>query len=114
MTLASAGADGRPSARTVLLKGCDERGFVFFTNYDSRKGGELIANPHASLLFFWPELERQVRIEGQVEKTADTESDTYYSSRPLGSRVGAWASPQSEPITQIGRASCRERGCQYG
>src|SRR3546814_17534350 len=103
MTLASVGADGRPSARTVLLKGFDERGFVFFTNYDSRKGGELIANPHASLLFFWPELERQVRIEGQVEKTADTESDTYYSSRPLGSRVGAWASPQRSAERRVGK-----------
>ncbi|TAM84055.1 MAG: pyridoxamine 5'-phosphate oxidase [Candidimonas sp.] len=99
MTLASADSHGRPSARIVLLKGFDERGFVFFTNYESRKGEELSANPRASLLFFWAALERQVRIEGEVAKVADDESDAYYDSRPLGSRIGAWASPQSRPIT---------------
>lgn len=100
MTLCSVNADGRPSARIVLLKGFDARGFVFYTNYESRKGRELGANPHASLSFFWPELERQVRIEGQAEKVPEAESDTYFNSRPLGSRIGAWASPQSQPITR--------------
>ena len=98
MTLATASADGRPSVRVVLLKGFDAAGFVFFTNYDSRKGRELAANPHAALLFFWPELERQVRIEGAVQRVSADESDAYYASRPLGSRIGAWASPQSRPI----------------
>jgi len=98
MALATVGADGRPSSRMVLLKGCDARGFVFFTNYESRKGRELAANPHASLLFFWAELERQVRIDGAIEKAPATESDEYYATRPLGARIGAWASPQSAPI----------------
>ena len=100
MTLATADAQGRPSARIVLLKGIDERGLVFFTNYQSRKGGELAAQPYASLLFFWPVLERQVRIEGRVEKVGPQESDRYYESRPLGSRIGAWVSPQSQPISR--------------
>ena len=100
MTVATVGADGRPSARIVLLKGFDERGFVFYTNYDSRKGRELASHPQASLLFFWPALERQVRIEGDIEKTSAEESDEYFVSRPLGSRVGAWVSPQSQPITR--------------
>ena len=98
MTLATADERGVPSARVVLLKGYDTRGFVFYTNYDSRKGRELAANPKAALLFFWAELERQVRIEGLVERIAPDESDEYYRSRPLASRIGAWASPQSEPI----------------
>jgi len=98
MTLATADAAGRPSARIVLLKGFDAQGFVFYTNYQSRKGAELATNPHASLLFFWPELERQVRIEGRVTQVSPAESDAYYASRPLGSRIGAWASPQSQPI----------------
>ena len=98
MTLATVGGDGQPSARVVLLKGFDERGFVFYTNYESRKGRELLAHPRAALLFFWPELERQVRVEGSVEKVADEESDAYFRSRPHGSRVGAWASPQSQVI----------------
>ena len=102
MTLATATADGQPSARTVLLKGFDQSGFVFFTNYQSRKGGELAANPHAALLFFWPELERQVRIDGSVAQTSEQESDEYFRSRPLASRIGAWASPQSQPITSQG------------
>ncbi len=96
MTLATADADGKPSARTVLLKGFDQSGFVFFTNYDSRKGKELAANARAALLFFWPELERQVRIDGTVERTTSQESDEYFRSRPLASRIGAWASPQSQ------------------
>jgi len=98
MTLATADRNGVPSARTVLLKGYDASGFVFFTNYQSRKGRELADNPHAALLFFWAELERQVRIEGRVEKIAAADSDEYYRSRPLPSRIGAWASPQSEQI----------------
>ena len=116
MTLATADAGGVPSARVLLLKGYDERGFVFFTNYDSRKGRELAANPQAALLFFWPELERQVRIEGLVERIAAEESDAYYRSRPLASRIGAWASPQSEPIPSkawlMGRAA--EMGLRHG
>ena len=99
MTLATADADGKPSARTVLLKGFDQSGFVFFTNYDSRKGKELASNARAALLFFWPELERQVRIDGAVERTTSQESDEYFRSRPLASRIGAWASPQSQAIT---------------
>ena len=98
MTLATVGADGKPAARIVLLKGFDERGFVFFTNYASRKGGELAARPDAALLFFWAELERQVRIEGVVAKVSDAESADYFASRPRPSQIGAWASPQSEPV----------------
>jgi pyridoxamine 5'-phosphate oxidase len=98
MTLATATTEGIPSARIVLLKGFDENGFVFFTNYQSRKGKELDENPHASLVFFWKELERQVRIDGLVEKVSEKESDIYFNSRPLGSRIGAWSSPQSEVI----------------
>ena len=116
MTLATADAGGVPSARVLLMKGYDERGFVFFTNYDSRKGRELAANPKAALLFFWPELERQVRIEGLVERIESAESDAYYRSRPLASRIGAWASPQSEPIPSkawlMGRAA--EMGLRHG
>lgn len=98
MTLATAGADGRPSTRVLLLKGADERGLVWFTNYASRKGHDLAVNPFAALQFFWEGLERVVRVEGRVEKVTDAESDLYYRSRPLGSRIGAWASPQSEVI----------------
>jgi pyridoxamine 5'-phosphate oxidase len=98
MTLATATADGRPSARMVLLKGLDEHGFVFFTNYESRKAGELAANPWAALVFYWFELHRQVRIEGQVAKVDPAESDTYFASRPLGSRIGALASHQSQVL----------------
>jgi len=100
MTLATVDAAGQPSARIVLLKGVDERGLVFFSNYESRKGGELAHNPHASVLFFWPALERQIRVEGTVSRIPGAESDAYYQSRPLGSRIGAWASPQSQPITR--------------
>ena len=98
MTLATVGADGRPSTRIVLIKGADARGIVWFTNYDSRKGRELAVNPFAALQFHWVELERVVRIEGSVEKVSEAESDEYFASRPLDSRVGAWASPQSEVI----------------
>ena len=95
MTLSTIGEDGRPSGRIVLLKGVDPRGFVFYTNYESRKGHDLAAHPVASLTFLWKELERQVRIEGAVEKVSPEESDAYYRTRPIGSRIGAWASPQS-------------------
>ncbi len=99
MTLATVGADGRPSTRVVLIKGCDERGIVWYTNYRSRKGQELAANPHAALQFHWVELERVVRIEGSVTQIDAAESDAYFASRPLDSRLGAWASPQSEVIS---------------
>jgi len=98
MTLSTIGANGRPAGRIVLLKGADASGFVFFTNYKSRKGRDLAAHPMAALTFMWKELERQVRIEGAVEKISAEESRAYYETRPLGSRIGAWASPQSEPI----------------
>ena len=98
MSLATVGAAGRPAGRIVLLKGLDPKGFVFFTNYESRKGRELAAHPFAALTFLWKELERQVRIEGAVEKVSADESSAYYATRPLGSRIGAWASPQSEAI----------------
>ncbi|MCX8004319.1 MAG: pyridoxamine 5'-phosphate oxidase [Burkholderiaceae bacterium] len=116
MTLATADAAGRPSARIVLLKGFDARGFVFFTNYDSRKGSELAANPHAALLFFWPELERQVRIEGEVARVGADESDAYFDSRPLASRIGAWASPQSQVIPSRAwlMARAAEMGVRHG
>jgi pyridoxamine 5'-phosphate oxidase len=98
MTLATATPEGRPSARMVLIKGVDARGFVFYSNYQSRKGRELAANAYAALVFYWAELERQIRIEGAVEPVAPEDSDAYYQSRPLGSRIGAWASAQSEVI----------------
>ena len=99
MTLATVDTGGRPSTRVVLIKYADERGLVFFTNYDSRKGHELAANPHAALQFHWVELERVVRVEGIVEKTSADESDAYFVTRPLDSRLGAWASPQSQVIS---------------
>ncbi|MGV3572238.1 MAG: pyridoxamine 5'-phosphate oxidase [Ramlibacter sp.] len=98
MTLATVGSDLRPSTRVVLIKGYDARGIVWYTNYESRKGQELAGNPFAALQFHWVELERVVRIEGRVEKVAAEESDAYYASRPLDSRIGAWASPQSQVI----------------
>lgn len=98
MTLATATADGVASARIVLLRTADEAGFTFYTNYTSRKGEELAANPQASLLFYWAELERQVRVEGAVERIPAAESDAYFASRPYGSRIGAWASPQSAVV----------------
>ncbi|MBU3637411.1 pyridoxamine 5'-phosphate oxidase [Polynucleobacter sp. es-MAR-4] len=98
MTLATADAAGNPSARIVLLKGADEAGFTFFTNYESQKGKDLAVRPQAALLFHWHELERQVRIKGVVERVSPTESDEYFQSRPAASRIGAWASPQSAEI----------------
>lgn len=123
MTLATVGRDALPSARIVLLKGLDVdgapagasgRGFVWFTNYESKKGRDLAIHPRAALCFFWPELERQVRIEGAVEKAGADESDRYFASRPLASRIGAWASPQSEVIAsraiiEANEAALRER-----
>ena len=99
MTLATVNHEGNPTARIVLLKGFDENGFVFFTNYNSHKGEALSKHPYASLVFFWKELERQVRIEGPVSRINEAESDAYFNSRPAESRIGAWASPQSQVIT---------------
>jgi pyridoxamine 5'-phosphate oxidase len=99
MTVSTVGADGKPSSRVVLLKGFDADGFVFFTNYESRKGSDLAANPHTSLHFFWPELERQVIISGVADKVSRERSEAYFASRPVGSRIGAWASKQSSILT---------------
>jgi pyridoxamine 5'-phosphate oxidase len=112
MTLATVGSDGRPSTRIVLIKGYDERGLVWYTNYESRKGRELDANPNAALQFHWVELERVVRIEGTVEKVSQADSDAYFASRPLDSRVGAWASPQSQVIAS--RAVLVANAARYG
>ncbi len=98
MTLATSSPDGRPASRIVLLRGVDEGGFVFFTSYESRKAEELAANPNASLTFFWPTLQRQVRVEGHVTKTTRQESETYFATRPRGSQIGAWASLQSQVL----------------
>ena len=98
MILATATKEGKPSVRALLLKGFDENGFIFYTNYESRKGKELTENKNASILFFWPEIERQIRIEGKVEKISHTESKRYFNTRPYKSRIGAWASNQSEVI----------------
>ena len=110
MTLATVDAAGQPAARIVLLKAVDGRGFTFYTNYESRKARELQADPRAALLFFWPELERQVRIEGAIEKVDTATADAYWNSRPRLSRVGAWASPQSEPLPD--RAALESRFAQ--
>lgn len=107
MHLATASAAGRPSGRVVLLKDFDHRGFVFFTNYHSRKGQQIAVNPHAALTFFWSPLERQVRIEGLVEQVSAAESDAYFHTRPQGARIGAWASPQSRLIAS--RAELEQR-----
>ena len=112
MHIATAAADGRPSARIVLLKGVEQQRFVFYTNYDSRKGQQLADNPFVALTFFWPELERQVRIEGRAEKVAATVSDAYFASRPYASRLGAWASPQSEVIAS--KAAVITRAAELG
>jgi pyridoxamine 5'-phosphate oxidase len=116
MALATVDARGRPAARIVLLKGADARGFVFYTNYQSRKARELGVNPHAALTFMWKELERQVRIEGVAEKVGADESHAYYATRPLGSRIGAWASPQSDVIESRAWLESRweEMGKQHG
>lgn len=107
MTLATATPEGLPSARIVLLRGCDRRGFAFYTNFDGRKGRELEANPRAALCFFWSELERQVRVEGAVEHVSDEEADAYFQDRPAASRIGAWVSEQSEVVA--GRADLERR-----
>jgi pyridoxamine 5'-phosphate oxidase len=107
MVIATATAEGRPSARVVLLRGVDDRGFVFFTNYESRKAGELGENAHAAGLFYWPELDRQIRVEGPTTKIVAYESDAYFAQRPRGHQVGAWASPQSAPIAD--RATLQAR-----
>ena len=112
MTLATVGSDLRPSTRVVLIKGFDGRGIVWYTNYESRKGRELAGNPFAALQFHWVELERVVRIEGLVEKVSEEESDAYFHSRPLDSRIGAWASPQSEVIS--GRSVLVANAARYG
>jgi pyridoxamine 5'-phosphate oxidase len=112
MTLATVGGDLRPSTRIVLIKGYDDRGLVWYTNYDSRKGQQLAGNPFAALQFHWVELERVVRVEGRVEKVSDEESDAYFNSRPLDSRIGAWASPQSQVIS--GRSVLVANAAKYG
>ena len=109
MTLATADASARPSARIVLLKAVDERGLTFYTNFASRKGQEMAAVPLAALLFFWPELERQIRIEGTIEKVDDATAEAYFASRPRLSRVGAWASPQSAPLPDRAALEARFR-----
>ncbi len=111
MALATVGADGMPSQRMVLLKGVDQQGFVFYTNYESRKGEELLAHPKAALLFHWKSLRRQIRIEGDVSKVTDEEADAYYDSRPRQSRIGAWASQQSRPLE--GRLELEKRVALY-
>ena len=115
MTLATVSSDLRPSTRVVLIKGVDARGIVWYTNYNSRKGQELAGNPFAALQFHWVELERVVRIEGRVEKVSADESDAYFHSRPLDSRIGAWASPQSEPISgrEVLVAAATKYGAQF-
>jgi pyridoxamine 5'-phosphate oxidase len=111
MTVVTATPEGRPSARTILLKGVDDRGFVFYTNKESRKSGELAANPHIALLFHWKVLARQIRIEGKVEHVTDAESDAYFASRPRISRLGTWASMQSRPLAE--RSELERRLADY-
>ena len=112
MTLATATPDGRPSARVMQLKGYDEQGFVFYTNYEGRKGRELEENPYAALVFYWGKLERQVRIEGRVSRVSEEESDAYYHSRPRGSQLGAWASEQSRAVEDRGVLEGRLRALE--
>ena len=112
MHVATVSADGRPSGRLVLLKAVEQNRFVFYTNYDSRKGQQLAQNPHIALTFFWPELERQVRVEGRAEQVAPGVSDAYFASRPYQSRLGAWASPQSRVISS--KAELIKRAAEYG
>jgi pyridoxamine 5'-phosphate oxidase len=109
MTVATATPEGAPSARMMLLKGVEAGGFVFFTNYESRKAGELAANPRAALVFHWPVLERQVRVEGNVERLSSGESEAYFRTRPRGSRIGAWASKQSRPLPDRSELEARVR-----
>ena len=112
VAVASVGSDGMPSLRMVLLKGCDSRGFVFYTNFDSRKGTELRTHPKAALLFHWKTLRRQVRVQGPVEIVSDAEADEYFATRPRGSQIGAWASIQSRPLA--GRFELEKRVAEYG
>ena len=112
MTLATVGDDGMPAARMVLLKGVDERGFVFYTNFESRKGTHLLARPKAALVFHWKSLRRQVRVEGEVEQVSDAEADAYFESRPRDSRIGAWASQQSRPLH--GRFELEKKVAEFG
>lgn len=112
VTLATATPDGAPSARMVLLRGADERGFTFFTNYEGRKGRELDANPRAALVFYWPRLDRQVRVEGRVERASAAESDAYFASRSRSSQIGAWASDQSAPIAKRAALEARVAECE--
>jgi pyridoxamine 5'-phosphate oxidase len=112
MALATVGEDGMPSVRMVLLKGVDERGFVFYTNFESRKGRHLLAHPQAALLFHWKSLRRQVRVEGEVQVVSDEEADAYFESRPRDSRIGAWASKQSRPLES--RFELEKRVAEYG
>ena len=112
MTMASVGADGQPSIRVVLLKSFDARGFVFYTNFEGRKGAELVANPRAALCFHWAHLEGQVRIEGEARRVSDAEADEYFASRPRESQLGAWASKQSRPIEHEG--DLETRLAEYG
>jgi pyridoxamine 5'-phosphate oxidase len=114
MTLATATPDGRPSARVVLLKGFDERGFVFYTNYEGRKARELETNPYCALVFYWGELERQVRVEGRASRVPDEESDAYFEGRPRGSQLGAWASEQSRPVRDRRTLEARLRELEAG
>jgi pyridoxamine 5'-phosphate oxidase len=112
MTLATVDGAGRPAARIVLMKGIDARGVVFHTNYDSRKGRDLAGNPRAALLFFWVELERQVRIDGTAERVSAEDSDAYFAARPRGSQISAWASPQSAPVTDRAWLEARFAECE--
>ncbi len=112
MTLAAVGADGMPSARMILLKGVDERGFVFYTNFESRKGDQLLAHPKAALVFHWKSLGRQVRVEGAVTEVSGEEADAYFESRPRDARIGAWASDQSRPLE--GRFALEKRVAEFG
>ncbi len=112
VALGTVGADGMPSVRMVLLKGVDQRGFVFFTNFESRKGQHLLSQPMAALLFHWKSLRRQVRIEGQVHQVSEAEADAYFESRPRDSRIGAWASDQSRPLQ--GRFELEKRVAEFG
>jgi pyridoxamine 5'-phosphate oxidase len=116
MLLATCTAEGRPSARMVLLRGLDEHGFIFYTNYNSRKSQEILHNPFAALVFYWEPFDRQVRVEGRVEQTTAAESDLYYNQRPRGSRIGAWASPQSSVLNDRGQldALVQEMEAKFG
>lgn len=112
MVVSSVAPDGRPSSRVVLLKGADARGFVFYTNLESRKGRELLATPYASLCFYWPALGKQVRVEGRVEQVSESEADAYFSTRPRASQIGAWASQQSRPLPSRAELEAEVLACE--